>query len=148
MTFAERLAQRRHRGAEEGFTLLELLIAIAILAIIAMVAIPNILSYLEGAKKSTAKQTVKALENGITLYYAHVGKYPDRLQDLMRAPTDEKIKKKWQGPYLKGDEIPEDPWGNPYQYKITQGAKHPYDLYSFGPNGRGAPQPEGISVWD
>ena len=141
------------KQARDGFTLIELMIAIAILGIISYFVVPNFLGYLETGKKSTAQQTLKTLEGAITLYQAQVGKLPSRLKDLIQPPTDEKDRKKWQdGGYLgKVKEIPEDPWGNRYEYKINTdpaSSQRPYELYSHGKNGKGAPKNEWISIWD
>ena len=54
--------------------------------------------------------------------------------------------KKWSLPYLEKG-LPEDPWGNEFQYKVTPGGEHPYELYSFGANGPDAPSEEYIDAW-
>lgn len=82
------------------------------------------------------------------MFNAHTGQYPARLNDLLKKPADEKIARKWEGPYLKAKEVPEDAWGSKYVYKLTPQAEHKYDLYSYGPNGKGSPKEEWISVWN
>ena len=83
----------------------------------------------------------------IKLYQTHVGQYPAKLTDLVKAPSDEKAKKKWRGPYAKDEDI-EDGFENPLQYKINPaGSRTQYMLYSFGPEGRGSPESEWIGVW-
>lgn len=132
----------------KGFTLMEVMIAIAIVAIIAAVVGPGLFRYLETAKKSNAKSTLRVLEGAITLYQAQVGQIPTNLRDLVKAPREEQLRKKWEGPYLKQKEIPVDPWGNKYQYRITPQGENPYELYSYGAKGKGAPKNEWLSVWD
>ncbi|MCX5922851.1 MAG: type II secretion system major pseudopilin GspG [Candidatus Dependentiae bacterium] len=141
-----------HKQARDGFTLMELLIAIAILGIISVVVIPNFLGYLESAKKSQVTQTLKTFASAIDLYNVQVGHYPTKLKDLVKAPADEKDRKKWQeGGYLGKvkDDTFEDPWGNNYHYAANQpGSSHAYELHSFGPNGKSSSKNEWISVWD
>ena len=132
----------------KGFTLIEIMIAIAIIAIMAAVIGPGIFQYLETAKKSNAKSTIRVLEGAITLYQAQVGQLPANLRDLVKAPRDEKLRKKWEGPYLKQKEVPTDPWGNKYQYRVTPQGENPYELHSYGPKGKGTPKSEWLSVWD
>jgi general secretion pathway protein G len=137
---------RRH--ARSGFTLIELMIAIAIAAILAFVIGPNIMTNLAKAERSKAESTLLALKGAITQYRLAVGKWPSRLKDLVQPPTDERDKAKWPGNLLDKKEIPEDPWDNNYVYKVNPaGAENPYELYSYGKNGKGAPQGEWISVW-
>lgn len=135
-------------NARSGFTLIELMIAITIFAIISVVVGQQFLGYLQGAKISRVNANLLSLKSAITEYKFVFNKYPSRLKDLVQAPTDEKDKAKWPGSFLEKKELPEDPWNNNYQYKLNQaGAEHEYELYSYGPNGKGAPQGEWISVW-
>lgn len=139
-----------HKRAKSGFTLIELMIAITILAILSVVVVPNFMKYLESARKSSAQTTLRSLKQAVTMYYAQVGQYPQTLKDLVRRPSNEKAAKKWQsGGYLEKKEIPEDPWGNRYKYSVAKpGSDQAYELYSYGPNGKGSPKTEWISVWD
>lgn len=136
--------------AKAGFTLFEIMIAIAIIGGILAILLPQIRNYLARAKTGTAKTELRVLQQGITLYREDIGRYPTRLRDLIKRPADPAIRAKWQeGGYWGGKkEESEDPWSNRYQYKLTQGGRHPYELYSFGPKGRGAPREEHINVWD
>ena len=133
-----------------GFTLIEIVVAMAIIAILALVATAPIMNYVKNARVSSAKSTLRVLEGAITIYESHTAQLPSRLNDLVKKPADERAAKRWQqGSYLKGKEVPLDPWGNKYQYKLTpQNPDHKYELYSYGPNGKGGPKEEIISVWD
>lgn len=134
--------------ARSGFTIMELMIAIAVLAIISVVVVPNIFSYLDRAKVSRTKSDLLALKGAITQYNLAVGKWPSRLKDLVQPPMDEKDKAKWPGSFFEKKELPEDPWGSNYVYKVSPaGAEYPYELYSYGKNQKGSPQSEWISVW-
>lgn len=133
---------------KSGFSLGELMIYIAIVGMLLAVIVPNFLSYLEKSRRSTTQSNLKALESAILLYQVDTGQYPQRLSDLIKKPTDERIVKKWAGPYIKQKEIPNDGWSNRFEYKQTPQAEHKYSLYSYGPNGKGSPKSEWIDVWN
>jgi len=135
------------RYAYDGFTLIEMLIAVAIMIVVGLVAIPYFTGYLDKTKKATARSTVRTLGGLVDQFEADHGKYPETLKDLVKRPGDEEVSRNWT-PYLKGSEVPKDPWGKPYQYQITPEAERPYELYSYGPKGKNTPAAERISVWD
>ncbi len=137
----------RTHCAKSGFSLIEIMVAIAIIAILGVGAWQIGSRAMARANKSKAKTTVEMLSTEIVNFNADTGQYPARLRDLVKRPEDE-IGKKWEGPYVPKEEMLVDPWGNPYRYQVTTGQAHPYELFSFGPNGREAPKVEHISVWD
>jgi type II secretion system protein G len=134
----------------QGFSLVELVIYIAIVAVLAMVAIPAGFKYMKDARISSAKSKIRAFEGAITMFQVQMGQYPSQLKDLVEQPSDERLKRKWTGEFLeKKPDMFVDPWSNKYQYKLTpQDAEHKYELYSYGPNGKGSPKSEWISVWE
>lgn len=136
------------RYARAGFTLMELMIAITILGIIMAIAIPNYMAYKRKAMKRATKSTLQVFEGAILMYQEDIGQFPTRLRDLLLRPREERLAKKWEGPYLKRKKIPIDPWDRKYQYKVTPGGPNPYELYSYGPKGKGSPKVEWLSVWD
>lgn len=139
---------------KQGFTLIEILVAVAIVAFMAGVAVPGFLKLYESAKNDSAKSDLQGFKQAITIYQIKMGKFPQSLKDLVKAPREEQEKKKWLqggGPFI-GEEgatkIKDDPWEYPYKYKLTPGAQRPYELYTHGKNGPGSPKEEHISVWD
>ncbi|MGA9530674.1 MAG: type II secretion system major pseudopilin GspG [Candidatus Babeliales bacterium] len=134
----------------KGFSLIEILVAIAIIAMIAVTLGPYALNEYKKSQVKSAKLKVKELQASIEFYEMDVGKLPEQLADLTTKPSDSEAAKNWGGPYIKGVKgTPKDPWGTPYQYLLTSGGgDHPYELYSYGPKRRSAPQSEWISVWD
>jgi len=135
------------RSARSGFSLIEIMIAVAIMAILAAVAVPAFLNYLEQSKESSTKSNLAVIKGGIQSYYLQIGKYPGKLNDLVERPKDEEAASKWRTPFIE-NEIPLDGWGNKFQYKVTpEGAQHAYELYSFGSKGKSAPKNEWINVW-
>ncbi len=132
-------ANRRSRckSAKAGFTLLEILIAIALLAAIAGLLVTNLDRILGGGREEVARLFVEeTLETPLTAYRVNMGRYPtteEGLQALVKKPTDEAIN--WRGPYVK--KLNPDPWGNAYQYKYPgERNSDGYDLWSFGPDGQ------------
>ena len=125
-----------------GFTMVELMIVIVIIGLLAGVLAPAVNNALKKARKGTVKTTIMNIKNGILKYESEISKRPKS--------GDERVMKKWDGPYYGDDldEMPEDAWGNKFVYKLNQpGTKPPYELYSYGPNGKGAPKEEWINVW-
>ena len=133
---------------QRGFTLLELMIVMVVLGGLIAIIAPRLGERWKKAQIRSAKLHMKQISSDLDLYKIHVGKYPGKLRDLIKPPADERDKKRWEGPYLKEKEIPEDPWGEKYRYELTPGQAQPYKLYSYGPNRKGSPESEHISVWD
>ncbi|MDH3314430.1 MAG: type II secretion system major pseudopilin GspG [Gammaproteobacteria bacterium] len=115
-----------------GFTLLELLVVLAILGLIATFAAPQVLKWLSGAKSDSARIQIEALSTGIDLYRLEVGSYPPDLEALVSQPPGAD---RWDGPYLKKRTVPKDPWGRDYIYRYP-GENGPYDLYTLGADGQ------------
>jgi general secretion pathway protein G len=129
--------------------MIELLVAIAILAILAAVVGPLVLGQIDKARVTGTRSNLKSVKSAIDMYKIDIGKYPTKLRDLVEKPREESAAKKWQKTgYLEGGEVPKDSWGEEFQYKVTSGGKNPYELYSYGPKGPGAPSDEWLSVWD
>lgn len=130
------------RNQQSGFTLIELMVVIAIIAILAAVVVTKIMSRPDQAKKAAAKQDIIAIENAMDLYKLDNGDYPTQAQGikaLVSKPTTPPIPTQWQsGGYLKS--MPVDPWGRPYRYS-NPGQHGTIDIYTYGannqPNGTG-----------
>lgn len=112
-----------------GFTLLELLVVLAILGLIAAFAAPQALKLLGGAKADSAQIQLQALATGIDLYRLEVGSYPPSLEGLVEKPSGVDT---WNGPYIRKKEIPKDPWGGEYVYRVPGADGDEYDLLSLG----------------
>ncbi|HEX9462201.1 MAG TPA: type II secretion system major pseudopilin GspG [Alphaproteobacteria bacterium] len=118
---------------EAGFTLVELLVVLAILGLLVAVATPQVLKYLGKAKIDTAQIEIKSLSTALDLYMIDVGRYPTQQEGLTALVANSGNVASWRGPYLKAITVPLDPWGHPYQYRIP-GQRSDYDLYSTGPD--------------
>ena len=129
MSTARALAEMTHKRPKvSGFTLLELLVVLAILAMIATFAGPQVFKWLSGARRDTARIQVENLGTGIDLYRLEVGRLPPDLEALVRKPNGVD---RWNGPYLKKSSVPKDPWDNEFVYRVP-GQHGDYDLLSLG----------------
>jgi len=133
------------RQSSQGFTLIEIMAVLVILGLLLGVGIPAVQNAVLKARISTTEQNLRLLTNGIKQFHMDIGAYPQKLKDLVQKPTDEKLKAKWRYAYV--EEIPDDPWNNPYVYRVTNDPKLAYELYSHGPNGPGSPKDERIGVY-
>ena len=131
------LATRRRRPAamEAGFSLVELLVVLAIIALTTAIVAPRVLGYLGSARSDSAKVQVKNLESALELYFLDSGRYPTQeegLSALSTRPADGVV---WNGPYLKNAGDLKDPWGNLYQYQAPEGEVS-FAVVSLGRDGK------------
>jgi general secretion pathway protein G len=123
------------RHAEQGFTLVEMLVVISIIALIMSLVGPRVLNFLGESKVKAAKIQIESLASALDIYALDTGKYPsasDGLTALMQRPAGGT---NWSGPYLKGNMVPNDPWGKPYIYR-SPGQHGVYDILSYGSDGQ------------
>ncbi len=114
-----------------GFTLVEILVVLAILALLVGLVGPRVMKQLGGAKSDTARLQIDDFGAALDLFYLDVGRYPDTQEGLEALVISPANTLKWDGPYLKKKKIPMDPWGTEYQYQ-SPGQHGDYDLYSYG----------------
>jgi general secretion pathway protein G len=133
------------RHAQAGFSLMEILIAIVIVGIIAAVTVPAYFGYVERNKLKAAKLELRTIKGYVESFYGDINSVPDSLEDLVHKPTREELAKDWVQPYT--EKVPRDPWGNAYIYRPTPEGEHKYELYSYGPKGKTAPENEWLNVW-
>lgn len=115
----------------QGFTLMELLIVMAIIGLLATLVAPGIIKKFGGAQYDAAKARISVIETAIGSYRLDMGKYPQSLDELVKNPGGGA---KWKGPYLKENQLI-DPWDKPYQFKRPGTGGSDFDLMSFGADG-------------
>jgi general secretion pathway protein G len=143
----------RHRNSRAGFTLIEILVVVAVLSVLAALVAPNVFQHLGTAKDAAARSQMEMLGAALDAYRLDNGRYPTTAQGLAalrEEPTIEPRPRSWNGPYLRRA-IPLDPWDNPYVY-IAPGEANPgsYDLVSYGADGTlgGEGENADIRSWD
>ena len=130
-----------------GFTLVEMMLVVIIIATLAAMVIPRLAGRTEQAKISRAKADIASIGLALDLYELDLGKYPANLEELTKreAPSDLGEGMTWNGPYLKKG-LPSDPWSRPYSYAPESQHNQDYDLWSLGPDGQ--PGKDDVSNWD
>jgi general secretion pathway protein G len=127
------------RRAPRGFTLIEIVVAVAILAILAAIVAPRVLGRLDDAAVAKARTEVSALSSALNLYKLDNFAYPSSdqgLQALVARPGGQPEARNWRnGGYLESTAVPKDPWGNEYLY-LSPGQHGEFDVYSYGRDGR------------
>jgi general secretion pathway protein G len=131
-----REARRRRsaRHGERGFTLVEILVVITIIGLIMGLVGPRVLNYLTESKAKAAKIQIESFSSALDLYFLDNGRYPSGSEGLTALVQRPGSTMTWNGPYLKGAVVPNDPWGNPYQYRAP-GQHSTYDIMSYGADG-------------
>jgi general secretion pathway protein G len=119
------------RSSIEGFTLVELLVVLAIVGLIAALATPQVLRYLETAKINTTKTQIKNFEGALELYYLDAGRYPSTEEGLSALAKDPSNGTPWNGPYIKNEGEFLDAWNGPYQYRSPADSE-PFRVVSLG----------------
>src|SRR6202012_4303828 len=122
---------------QRGFTLIEIMVVIAILGILAALIVPKIMSRPDEARRVAAKQDIGSIMQAMNLYRLDNGRYPTQdqgLRALVEKPATDPVPNNWKGGgYL--ERLPVDPWGNPYQY-LSPGTHGEIDIFSFGADGK------------
>jgi general secretion pathway protein G len=136
-----------------GFTLIEILVVITVIAILASLVTPMVFRNVGDAKRSAARAQIEIFGLALDTYRLDNDYYPSTTQGLaalQAAPTGDPLPRNWRGPYLK-KAVPLDPWGQPYHYE-SPGPVNPssYDLLSYGRDGKagGAGEDADLVSWE
>lgn len=123
---------------QSGFTLIEIMVVITILAILSVLVVPKLVGRTDEARRVAAKVQIKNIEEGLQMYKLDNGDYPSTeqgLDALVNKPSVGETPKNWrEGGYLP--KVPADPWGNQYVY-VSPGTHGDFDLLSYGADGEG-----------
>ncbi|MGX1321676.1 general secretion pathway protein G [Bradyrhizobium sp. USDA 377] len=127
--------RRRRRQGEDGFTLVEMLVVITIIGMIMALVGPRVLNYLSESRVKAAKIQLQSFSSALDLFYLDAGRFPTGSEGLAALVRPVSGVTSWNGPYLKGGSVPNDPWGNPYVYK-QPAERTPYEIRSLGSDGQ------------
>jgi general secretion pathway protein G len=139
------IAQRTEQCPDAGFTLLELLIVIAILSLLAVIGTLQLSGYLGHARTDTARLQLDQLSTALDLYRVDIRRLPTNEEGLRALLEKPDGVENWRGPYLKKSQAIVDPWGRPFIYR-RPGEHGEYDLSSFGADGRPGGTGEDLDV--
>lgn len=127
---------RKRQAGRRGFTLVEMLLVLVILATLAAIVIPKLTGRSQQAQETAAKTQISSISTALDAFEVDNGYYPSGKEGLLDLTEQPKEAKNWRGPYLKLA-VPNDPWGNAYLYEAPgKNNANGYDLSSMGPDGR------------
>lgn len=122
------------RKSAAGFTLIELLVVLTVLTLLAGLVGPRVLGQLGGAKSDTASVQINDLEQAAELFMLDIGRFPTNEEGLQALVSNPGVPG-WDGPYLRRNALPDDPWGRAYLYRYP-GERGEIDIYTLGANGQ------------
>ncbi len=133
---------------DDGFTLLELLVVLAILGLLTAITAPQVLKHLATAKTEVARIQVQTLSSALDIYRLQTGHYPGEDEGLMALVEKPAGESAWDGPYVRRKDALQDPWGRIYLYRVP-GRHGPFDLYSLGADNRegGDGENQDVTSW-
>ena len=120
---------------QHGFTLVEMLVVITIIGLIMGLIGPRVLNYLSESKVKAAKIQLQSFGSALDLFYLDAGRYPSSAEGLTALVRQTPGVASWNGPYLRGGNVPNDPWSHSYVYR-SPGEHGPYDITSYGADGQ------------
>ncbi|KJV06619.1 type II secretion system major pseudopilin GspG [Methylocucumis oryzae] len=137
------------KQTQAGFTLLELLVVLGIIAMLAGIVGPQVMKHMGESKTKAAKVQIEDLAATLDMYKLDVGHYPsteEGLNALVEAPDSAK---RWNGPYLQKTKVPLDPWQQEYHY-VSPGEHGKFDLFSLGADGKegGEGEDQDLVSWE
>lgn len=132
-----------------GFTLVELLVVLAILGLLVGLVGPQVMRTLGSSKTKTARIQIEELSGALDIYRLEIGRYPTSSEGLEALVEKPGSSQNWNGPYLKKSKVPKDPWGYDYGYR-SPGEHGSFDLWSLGADNRdgGEGEDQDILGWE
>ncbi len=132
-----------------GFTLIELLVVLAIIGLLAGLVGPQVMKHLGSSKSKAAKVQIEDLAGALDMYRMDVGRYPTTEEGLKALVTKPSSARTWNGPYLRKNTVPQDPWIYDYHY-VSPGEHGRFDLFSLGADNAvgGEGEDQDINSWE
>ncbi len=139
----------KHKNFQQGFTLLELLVVLGIIALLAGIVGPQLMNHMGASKTKAARVQIEDLAAALDMYKLDVGRYPSSEQGLAALVEKPVNSKRWNGPYLRKTKVPQDPWVQDYRY-VSPGQYGNFDLSSYGADGKqgGEGEDQDINSWE
>ncbi|MBL4556632.1 MAG: type II secretion system major pseudopilin GspG [Rhodobacteraceae bacterium] len=123
------------RNPRRGISLLEIMVVLAIIALVAGLAAPRIMETFGRAKSQAASIQLQSIKGALQLFYIDVGRYPSEIEGLEALLVEPDGVSGWRGPYLDDPDGLSDPWGRPFVY-THPGSNSAFDLLTYGRDGR------------
>jgi general secretion pathway protein G len=127
--------KRMLKRAKKGFTLIELMVVVLIIAILAALIVPRVIQRQEDAKRAKAASDISELDSSLQQYHLDNDNYPTTEEGLNALRAAPQSAKNWRGPYLQ-KALPTDPWQNPYVYQSPGTNGQDFDVLSYGKDGQ------------
>ncbi len=142
------MSYRKVKRRERGFTLVEMLVVLAILALLVSLVGPVLFKHISPAKRSVARAQINIFMSALDSYYMDTGRYPATAEGLESLRIQPAGAQGWKGPYLKKN-LPKDPWGGRYIYR-SPGRSGGYEIVSYGSDGEegGEGDARDVNSWE
>jgi general secretion pathway protein G len=121
----------RYGRPSRGFTLVELLVVVLIIGLLTSIVAPRLTGQISKSQQTAARAQLVSLEKALMAYRTDVGRFPTTAQGLRALRVQPDGEPRWRGPYLRQD-VPPDPWGSEYQYKMSANTPNDFELSSWG----------------
>ena len=124
-----------NNNLKKGFTLIEIMLVVIIIGIIGAMVFPRLTGHAREARITQARTQIEGFRSALQMYEMHNDRFPTTEQGLSALVTEPSTNPppNWRGPYI--ETIPDDPWGNPYQYRSPGQDGRDYEIVSYGPDG-------------
>jgi general secretion pathway protein G len=149
LKFKAKGERRKAKKSLRGFTLLELLVVLGIIAMLAGIVGPQVMKHMGESKTKAAKVQIEDLAAALDMYKLDLGKYPTTEQGLKALIESPGNANRWNGPYLRKTKMPLDPWQQEYRY-VSPGEHGKFDLYTLGADDKegGEGEDQDIVSWE